>query len=143
MGKIFADSNYFIALYNPGDSLHREAIRVTNSLKKENQKLVISNFVFLELVTVLSQRVGRVGAIYAGVEISGNSSIEFIHVDEMLQNVSWQIFQDVKEKSVSFVDCSIIAVMRAEGIHRLLTFDVKDFKNLQKQYRISLYPLGT
>lgn len=40
---------------------------------------------------------------------------------------------------MSFVDCSILTAMDAEGIDKLLTFDQEDFAPLRKKYRFSLF----
>lgn len=140
---VFADSNYFIAFYNQEDSLHKQAVSLAKRLKRQGTSFVVTNFIFLEVVTMLAQRLGKENAIRVGKNIVENPRIIFIHIDEALQENSWQIFQAVKDKNISFVDCSIIAVMRAESIPMLLSFDIRDFKKLQKQYRFSLFPVET
>lgn len=143
MERIFVDSNYFIALYRISDSLHEHALRITHALEQKGMILVVSNLIFAETVTVLSQREGKELAWQAGEDLLKNEQVRHMHVDEALQRKSWEIFREVQEKNISFVDCSTVAVMQTEGISTLLTFDVRDFKSLQKQYRISLYPLKT
>ncbi|MBI4119919.1 MAG: hypothetical protein HY454_00450 [Parcubacteria group bacterium] len=59
-----------------------------------------------------------------------------------MQTSSWQIFKEIANKNVSFVDCSTIAVMKAEGIRHLLTLDLQDFKPLSKKYRFGLYDIS-
>ena len=139
MAKIFVDSNYFIALYRVSDSLHTEAIKIAGILNKEGVVLVVSNFVFAEIVTVLSQREGKELARMVGETILTNRQVEHIHIDQALHKKSWEIFHELSEKDISFVDCSIIAVMREYDIKELLTFDLKDFKKFQKKYRFRLY----
>ena len=125
--KIFVDSNYFIALFNSQDSLCKQAEAMSQKLYTEDSSLVISNLIFLEVVTVLSQKRGRRAGIEAGIHFLTHPLLEFIHIDETLQEDTWRIFQQIKSKNMSFVDCSIIAVMNTEGIRELLTFDRKDF----------------
>jgi predicted nucleic acid-binding protein len=137
--QLFVDSNYWISLFHPNDSLHQKASAIGETLKQELCSLEISNLVFLEVVTVLSQRGGKLAGITAGKFFLEDPSIRIIHVDEHLQRESWRIFQDMPSKNMSFVDCSTLAVLRAEGIRKLLTFDTTDFKNLRKTYRFSLY----
>jgi predicted nucleic acid-binding protein len=138
--RIFADSNYFVALFNPGDSLHRNALSIAKKLDAEKCSLVISNFVFLEAVTVIAQKRGRDIAVEMGKYfLNDNGSMEVIHIDEELQEYSWEIFQRENSKNISFVDCSIIAAMKSENISELLTFDLKDFKSFQKRYRFNLF----
>lgn len=143
MERIFVDSNYFIALYRANDSLHSKALEIARTFDNQEKAFVISNFIFNEVVTVLSQREGKEAGREIGDLLLQDKSIELVHIDESIQKKSWEMFRLMREKDVSLVDCSIIAVMNAESIISLLTFDVKDFKSLQKQYRISLYPLKT
>ncbi len=135
--KLFIDSNYFISLYNPSDSQNQKAEKLSHNL--ENFDLYISNFIFLETVTVFSQRVGRKLAVKLGNRLLESESINLIQVDTELQKQTWRIFCDTQKKNTSFVDCSTVAVMQAEGIDKLLTFDREDFKPLLKKHHLSLF----
>lgn len=138
MDSIFADSNYFIGLYNSSDSLYQKASQIANKLETEDIRLVISNYVFLEVVTIMSQRLGKKFAIRLGSHLLGSGQVVIIHVDERLHELAWKIFQDIGKKNISFVDCSTLAVMRAEGIKKLLTFDHEDFASLRSRYKFSI-----
>ena len=135
---IFVDSNYFIAFFNPRDTLHKRASEVSRILANENRGAIISNLVFAETITVLAQKRGKNTALAAGEYLLTNAT-RIIHLDQELQKNSWEIFQQVETKNISFVDCSILAVMRSEDIKVLLTFDRKDFQPLQKRFSFSLY----
>lgn len=137
--RIFVDSNFFIALFNPTDTLNQKALTISQKIKKENPQLYISNFVFLEVVTVLSQKVSRKTSVSLGNHLLRDKQLEIIHIDKQLHEMTWEIFQNIKKKNVSFVDCSILAVMKAEGIKKLLTFDQKDFLGLRRKYRFSFW----
>lgn len=137
--KIFADANYFIALANEKDSLYAKALAVSQDLEKRAVQLYISNFVFLEVVTILSQKRNREVANKTGLYLLSNPHISHVHIDEQLHKESWDIFQDISQKNISFVDCSIIAAMKAERVSTLLTFDQTDFRQLQKPYGFNLY----
>lgn len=132
---VFIDSNFFIALYNGSDSLHRRAREIANQLDRDRSQLYISNYVLLEVLTVLSQRIGRASSISAGQSILSEPQIAKIHIDENLNNLTWQTFQNIKAKNMGFVDCSILTVMGWSGINKLLTFDTSDFGSLR-------HPLG-
>lgn len=136
--RIFVDANYFIALANPADSTHHKAIAISDHLAKENPELIISDYIFLEVATVVSQRVSRSDSIIICKTIQNDPQIEIIHINQDMWNLSWETFQRTKSKNLSFVDCSVIAVMQAEGINKLLTFDAEDFAPLQKKYHFSL-----
>lgn len=139
--KIFVDSNYFVALFNPNDTLHKHASVVAKRIDTEHHRLVLSNYIFLEVTTVLSQRRGRNVAVGVGTFLTTNPMIDVVHVDEALHEESWKIFQSTLRKNISFVDCSTLAILRAERIDHLLTFDDTDFRGLQKQHRFKLFAM--
>lgn len=142
MGKfnssIFIDSNFFIALNNPSDSLHLKAKQASGQLLNENINLFITNMIFLEVVTILSQRTNRNFAIKVGKKLLIYE--HFIMIDNTIQERSWEIFQEIDKKNMGFIDCSILAVMEKESIDTLLTFDFEDFHPLQRKYNFKLYP---
>lgn len=137
--RIFVDSNYFVALQNTEDSLHKKAIKATVRLAEENAKVVISNLVFLEVVTILSQRAGRKIANAFGSDLLSSPNIEVLHIGKSLQSDTWEIFKSISKKNISFIDCSILAAMRQQEIDSLLTFDRTDFSGLRDQYGFSFF----
>lgn len=135
--KIFTDTNYFIALYNPTDSQYLKAKNISNKLV--DVEIIISNFIFLETVSVFSQRVGRKEAIDLGKHLLEDENIHLVHVDRKLQSSAWEIFCETKKKNTSFVDCSTVVIMKAERINSLLTFDQEDFAPLLKKHHLKLF----
>jgi len=134
--KIFVDSNFLIALYNPTDSLHQKALTINEGIIEDNLLLNTSNFIFLETVTVLSQRVSHAEAILRGKQIMEDGVVNLIQINKSLQDLTWTIFCEISKKNTSFVDCSTIAVMQTHGIEELLTFDQEDFEPLLKKYHL-------
>lgn len=139
--RVFADANYFVALFNPADSLKAQALAVAQDISDSGITLVISNFIFLEIVTILSQKADRAISIGAGQYLLKNKRIEIIHIDEQLHQQTWELFQKVDHKNISFVDCSTLVILQAENISRLLTFDHTDFAKLKRYQRFSLYTI--
>lgn len=132
---------FFIALYNALDTLHQQAKSISSQLKKENPQVYISTFTFIEVTTIISQRVGRKEAIVAGKDLLESGNFIYIHSTKAIEELSWTIFKEIGKKNISFVDCSIIAVMELENISSLLTFDKKDFTPLQKLYKFNFYDM--
>jgi len=96
-------------------------------------RFVISDFVFLEIVTVLSQRGGEQSAVRVGEDLKAYPYIEIIYTDRGGYEEAWEFFKKVREKDVSFIDCSIVTTMQSEHIKSLLTFD-KHFQKLRRFY---------
>lgn len=137
--SIFVDSNYFIALANPKDSLHTVAFQLSKQIASEKYSVVISNLIVAETLTIISQKLGRKPAITTSIAIHNNPDIEIIFIDRQLHERSLQLFNKIDKKNMSFIDCSILAVMQKKNIKQLLTFDHADFQSLQKKYHFKLF----
>jgi uncharacterized protein len=136
---VFVDSNFFIALFNPSDSQHKKAKELAKHLDNTPHQLLTSNLIFLEIVTVLSQKAGRQRSIAWGNKLAQSQNLHIIHIDEHLHRKTWDIFQSITNKNMSFVDCSALATMRHYEIKKLLTFDKADFAPLQKKYNFTFF----
>lgn len=130
------DSNYFVALFSPDDSLHNQAAGLVNLIAEHS--VIISNLIFAEIITVLSQKRGHDFAVQIGDYLLGSPLIKITHLDYLHHQASWKIFQSLHSKNVSFVDCTTLAMMQSEGIDTLVTFDTTDFKKLQKDYQFQI-----
>ncbi len=135
--NIFLDTSFICSLHLPEDSLHNKAIAISRELISEKVNLFISNFIILEVLTILSQRKSRYMAIVFGRSVKEEGSIKIIRIDEILEELSWQIFQKTKEKNLSFVDCSTLAVLEKERIDYLITFD-KLFNRFQSKFHFKI-----
>ena len=134
---VLLDSNVIIALYNQNDALHKRALETFKKLAETKIKLVISNYLLLEIYTILSQRDSKKTALEFGDLIRNEKPFLIQRIDDEMEEQSWQIFTKIKDKDVSFVDSSIIAQV-LEGNYRLVTFDQKIIK-LQRQFNFSLF----
>lgn len=121
---IFTDASALVSFYNKKDSNHLKARFITDKFSSSDE-LLISNLVFAETVTILSQRVDKQKAIKAGNYIRQN--ISFIRLTEEIEDSAWEIFKKQTSKNVSLVDCTIIALFQKGIFDKLFTFDT-DFK---------------
>ncbi len=135
--NIFLDTSFICSLHLPEDSLHKKALTISNDLIKQEVNLFISNFIVLEVLTILSQRKSRQLAIEFGRSVKEEESIKIIRIDEILEEFSWQIFQKTKEKDLSFADCSTLAVLENEKIDYLISFD-KHFNRFQSEFHFKI-----
>lgn len=135
---VFLDSNFLIAVFNTSDSNHKKAQQLSISMTKLDTKLYISNYILLEVLTVLSQRVNREIAVEVGERLLNSENVELTHINEELNNRSLEIFKEIQTKNMSVVDCSILAVLNYVGIKQLLTFDITDFKPLRERFNFGI-----
>lgn len=136
MSQIVIDSNYFLAVNNSHDSLNLQAVKLSYFVEKN--EAIISDYIFLEIVTILSQKVSRNVACQVGLALLSSANIKIITVDHSLFLDSWIIFSKLKQKNISFIDCSILATMKRYRVKQLLSFDNTDFAPLQKQFGFEL-----
>lgn len=137
---VFLDTNILVALYNREDTLHQKAVNIFQELAKRKAKLVVSNYVLLEIFTILSQKAGKKKAIEFGKMIKDQKPFLIKRINEDLEEKTWNVFEKVKDKNLSYVDCSIITVILG-GDYQLVTFDQKILK-LQKQFGFRTYSLS-
>lgn len=129
--EIFIDASFFCAFYNENDALFKKASSYIELLN--TKKIFTSNFILLESYTVISQRVSKKAAIEFGKTIQNMPEIKIIKVDQDLEKSSWEIFEIIADKNMSYVDCSTITLMQENSIRQLLTFD-SHFKKHTKQF---------
>ncbi|OGG19822.1 hypothetical protein A3D03_01005 [Candidatus Gottesmanbacteria bacterium RIFCSPHIGHO2_02_FULL_40_13] len=123
---IFVDTSAWFAIYNPSDSHHQQSLKIAKSLQDQNIARVTSNIIITETLTLISMRVGKKEALTLGNMYTA-SNLQVVFTDQELHQKAWEIFQSIKDKDVSFADCSSFAVMEALGIKKAFSFD-EDFK---------------
>ena len=134
--SIFVDSNVFIGFLNEDDALYKRALKLWDYLKKERYKVVVSNFIISEVVTVVSQRVDKKTAIEFAVTMYENEEqeVSIIRSDERIELKTLDYLRRITSKNVSFVDASILAILDICHIQKLASFD----KVFQKQKGIEI-----
>ena len=135
MSQLFVDTSYLCSFYNKSDSLHERAKKTSSLLKKF--RVVLSNFVLLECYTVLSQRVSKQHVLSFKEDMYDEKYYHTYWVDKILEKQVWDIFSSIKNKNFSYVDASILAVLKIEKISHLLSFDT-GFAQLQNNFGFTL-----
>lgn len=133
---VIVDTNVLVALYNTKDSQHKKALKVFDTLSDLKARLVVSNYILLEIYTILSQRAGKKQALEFGGLVRKKKPFIVKRIAKAADEGTWRIFEKVRNKNISFVDCSIM-FLALEGNYEIVTFDEKIVK-LQKQFGFSL-----
>ena len=120
---ILVDASALISLFSEKDQNHNIALNISRALK--NQSLLISNYIFAEVVTMLSQRQGKTKSISVGDYIKKNYIS--LSVDVKTEDLAWEIFKAQRSKNVSFVDCTSFALFKKGFYDKAFSFDA-DFK---------------
>lgn len=127
---IFIDTSAYIAILNPNDSLHNQALNIVKEhLTKESQ--VMTSYAILgEVLTVGSIRYNRQAAIDFVTPLLKNTSHMVLESEDLLEK-SFKVFKTIKDKNVGWVDCLSFAIIEEFNIKEVFSFD-KAFKKYTK-----------
>jgi hypothetical protein len=118
--RVFVDTSAWYAYVNSGDPDHG---RVVPLLESPELRLVTSNFVFDELVTLVRLRLGHSTAVKVGKTMRSSGNIEIVRVLPEDDDNAWAFFVSHRDKDYSYTDCTSFALMRRTGIDRAFATD--------------------
>jgi uncharacterized protein len=116
----FCDTSALYAYINRKDPDHAAAVKAISSCKG---KLVISNYIFDEIVTLVSARLGHEAAVHIGNTLNSSSQIEMAWITRTDESNAWALFCDRPDKRYSFTDCTSFTLMRRLGLKKYLALD--------------------
>ena len=118
---IFVDSSFFIALRNPRDGRHGEA--VASLAQVGNSPLVTSNHVRGETWTFLRRKMGHAAAVGFLDTLRDSSATDVVDVEPQMEARALTWLRKHDERAYSFVDATSFALMRSLKIREALAFD--------------------
>jgi predicted nucleic acid-binding protein len=121
--RVFVDTGAFVASRRPDESEHTQAREAFEALVARGARLVSTDYVFSETYTTLLTRVGRRAAIAWGTQMRAGTGIEFVRVEQELDDAAWEILVAHEDNEWSYVDAVSIALMEREGIRTAFAFD--------------------
>ncbi|MFA5995833.1 MAG: PIN domain-containing protein [Patescibacteria group bacterium] len=128
--KVFIDADALIAIMKHDDINHDKAFKCLEKLVQQEVIFLTSNYVFAEVVTVLSQRVSQASAKqFINIMRSTDSPFIVRWVDEIIADEAVTIFEQQTSKNVSFVDCVNMALVKIDNIDQIFSFDSVYKKN--------------
>ena len=123
MQWVFVDTSAFIALLDPRDDCHAQAVRIEQSLANQAAHLVTSNFVLDETYTGLRGKIQHSAILRFRDSVRQSRQLNVMRITETLEDQAWEIFARYGGKDFSFTDCTSFAVMQQLGITAAFTFD--------------------
>lgn len=123
MNHYFVDTSFIIALEIVNEQHHKIARSFWLNLSKKNTQLITTSYIFDETVTFFNSRQLHSKAVEIGQSLLYSRLIDFIHVDQVLFEQAWLVFQKYNDKSYSLTDCISFVVMQQRQITQVLTFD--------------------
>lgn len=126
--KVFVDTSSFVALQDDRDSNHKKAVSLAKILHAQKAQLYTSSDVIGEALTVIARKLGKKAALVYYKNYIKSGVIE-VFIDKYLHEETREFFLQLKQKNISFIDCSSVVAMKKEKINTIFTFD-GDFKVL-------------
>ena len=123
---IFVDTGAWIAILNPNDQYHCEAIAIYNNLRDQETQLLTTDYVIDEAVTRLRYDTNHSVAV-AFLEFIGNAEIAggltVLAIDKDLFEKAKALFRQYDSARLSFTDCTSFVVCHENNIREAFAFD--------------------
>lgn len=120
MERLFVDSSAWFAFANRRD---REHALVARSFQAFHGRLVTTNFIFDETVSLCRSRLGHTAAVAVGSILLDTDEVDLIRVPPADERAAWALFCERADKPYSYTDCVSFVVMRRLGIEVALALD--------------------
>jgi predicted nucleic acid-binding protein len=126
MSKVFIDTWAWYALTDIHDADHDIARISIDDLLTEDARLITTNFVFAEAITLVRYNLHHAAALRLNNTIRSlieNKTLDLIRVTAENEADAWSVFERYHDQKLSYVDCVTCAVMHAFGIERVFSAD--------------------
>jgi uncharacterized protein len=131
---IFVDTSAWAALFVIDDPLHGMA---RNWHEQNQEKLLTSDYILDELLTLLKTRFTLQAAIRAGHSLWSGRPCTLIYLTPKDIEQAWRIFRSHRDKGWSFTDCTSLALMQRLHLSSAFAFD-KHFSQMRGIRRIPI-----
>lgn len=124
MERLLVDTSAWFAFANRKDLNHA---RVRAVLRQFPGRLVSSNFVFDETISLCLYRLGHKAARTAGSVLMDPDIVDLVRITAEDEQAAWALFCNRSDHRFSFTDCTSFVVMRRLGLPNALALD-DDFR---------------
>lgn len=128
MSSLFVDTSAWCALFNSQDDHHAWALDIWSTVQDKKIRLVTSDYIFDETLTLLRNRVDFNAARMAGDKLLASAILRRIHVSEREFLLAWEWFKKYRDHGFSFTDCTSFVLMKENRMDAVWTLD-RDFKS--------------
>ncbi|MBV8779865.1 MAG: type II toxin-antitoxin system VapC family toxin [Phycisphaerae bacterium] len=118
MNRLFADTSYFIALFQHHDFAHVRAVQFT---AQNQRRLVTSEWIICEIGNFVSRSDLRplLQALIGEIKLT----CEIVHASHASFSSGLDLFLQRPDKNWSLTDCISFVIMQEKGISEALTTD--------------------
>ena len=118
---VFVDTSAFYALMDRSDNNYEEAVGFWPSLLENDFYLYTSNYVLVETLALLQNRLGFEAAHLWHGDILNLA--EILWIDKSIHDLSYELWLSLGRRRLSIVDCISFASMRHFKIEKVFGFD--------------------
>ena len=116
----FADTFFYLAVMNPNDDAHAEAVRLSRGVRG---RIVTTAFVLTELADGMSRPPARQAYLRLVALLEADPNVHIVPPSEALFRQGASLYAARPDKSWSLTDCISFVVMEHERIREALTAD--------------------
>jgi hypothetical protein len=121
MRVVFADTYYFLALFNAADRAHSKSLAFTSNY---GGRMLTTEWVMVELADALaSSPRGRAEFLATRADLHADPDVTIVRCDQALLEAAIELFSHRPDKQWSLTDCISFVVMEREGVAEALTGD--------------------
>jgi uncharacterized protein len=120
MKRAFVDTSAWFAYVNRADPDHSAVRRV---LREHEGRLISSNVVFDEVVTLCRYRLGHGIARKIGSVLLDPTVADVVRVTADDEHAAWELFNARGDQEYSFTDCTSFALMRRLKVDTAVAVD--------------------
>lgn len=122
---LFIDTSGWAYYLDRQDALHQLIVMLVKQAALERRRLVTTNYIFTELVALLSSRyhLPRQQVIAVVNAIKRDASVWVVYIGREIDDEAWRLLESRLDKQWSLVDASSFVVMKRFGITEALTTD--------------------
>lgn len=123
MKALFIDTGALVARVLPRDQHHLASRKGWSTLENVETRLVSSEHVLDEALSLLARQAGATYAARWGREHVASKEIEWLQATRENWQDALRWLDKFSDQKLSFTDCTSLALMQREGIERVFGFD--------------------
>lgn len=116
----FADTSFFVALVNPSDSLHSQAVKWAEEFSPD---ILTTDYVLIELGNFLRRERQRALFVQIELTIRQDPFINVLPATDAWLRRGIELYGSRLDKEWSLTDCLSMVAMQDHGISEVLTSD--------------------
>lgn len=123
LAPLFLDTSYVYALVNSRDQWHDSAVQWEARLAAEQQRLVTTEFVLMEIADGLAAIRFRAQAAQVTAALQNSDLVRILPASSQLFAAALDLYRSRADKEWGLTDCSSFVVMGEQGLSEALTTD--------------------